>query len=121
MRCHCLCLCLFWDRLCVSQLPCVRYYVVLRAVFNMFVSNASPRGPMCFRCLIFNLSGPWKLLYLLGCLLDLSCGECYVISLYFMHSCCCLPTPLSFVCGDGSLIIPLLVYDVLLWCECGCS
>ena len=20
--------------------------------------NASPRGPMCFRCLIFNLSGP---------------------------------------------------------------
>ena len=24
-----------------------------------------PRGPMCFRCLIFNLSGPCELLFLL--------------------------------------------------------
>ena len=39
--------------------------VVLRAVFNMLVRNASPRGPMCFRCLIFNLSGPCELLFLL--------------------------------------------------------
>ena len=31
--------------------------LVLRAVFNMLVRNASPRGPMCFRCLMFNLSG----------------------------------------------------------------
>ena len=30
--------------------------LVLRAVFNMLVRYASPRGPMCFRCLIFNLS-----------------------------------------------------------------
>ena len=28
--------------------------LVLRAVFNMFMRNASPRGPMCFRCLMFN-------------------------------------------------------------------
>ena len=27
--------------------------LVLRAVFNMLVRNASPRGPMCFRCLMF--------------------------------------------------------------------
>ena len=33
---------------------------LLRAVLNMLVRNASPRGPMCFRCLIFNLSGPCK-------------------------------------------------------------
>ena len=39
--------------------------LVLRAVFKMLVSNASPRGPMCFRCLMFNLSGPCKLLILL--------------------------------------------------------
>ena len=39
--------------------------LVLRAVFNMLVRNASPRGPMCFRCLIFNLSGPCELLFLL--------------------------------------------------------
>ena len=25
----------------------------LRAVLNILVRNASPRGPMCFRCLIF--------------------------------------------------------------------
>ena len=31
--------------------------LVLRAVFNMFMRNASPRGHMCFRCLMFNLSG----------------------------------------------------------------
>ena len=38
---------------------------VLRAVFNMLVRNASPRGPMCFRCLMFILSGPCELLFLL--------------------------------------------------------
>ena len=37
--------------------------LVLRAVFNVLVRNASPRGPMCFGCL-FSLSGPCELLYL---------------------------------------------------------
>ena len=37
--------------------------LVLRAVFNM--RNASPRGPMCFWCLMFNLSGPCELVFLL--------------------------------------------------------
>ena len=50
----------FWDRDYVSQLPCVRYYVF---VLNILVKNASPRGPTCFRCLIFNLSGPCELLF----------------------------------------------------------
>ena len=39
--------------------------MVLRAVFNILVRNASPRGLMCFRCLMFNLSGPCELLFLL--------------------------------------------------------
>ena len=39
--------------------------LVLRAVFNMLVRNASPRGTMCFRCLMFSLSGPCELLFLL--------------------------------------------------------
>ena len=39
--------------------------LVFRAVFNMLVKNASPRGPMCFRCLMLNLSGPCELLFLL--------------------------------------------------------
>ena len=38
---------------------------LLRAVLNILVRNASPRGPMCFTCLIFNLSGPCELLVLL--------------------------------------------------------
>ena len=38
---------------------------LLRVVLNILVRNASPRGPMCFRCLIFNLSGPCELLFLL--------------------------------------------------------
>ena len=39
--------------------------LVLRAVFNMLVKNASPGGHMCFKCLMFNLSGPCELLFLL--------------------------------------------------------
>ena len=69
--------------------------LVLRAVFNMFVRNASPRGPMCFRCLMFNLSGPCELLFL-RCLLNLSCSECDVISLYFM--CCSVNGSVCLVC-----------------------
>ena len=48
--------------------------LVLRAVYNMFVGNASPRGPMCFRRLMFNLSGPCELLFLLCLIAFWSCG-----------------------------------------------
>ena len=37
--------------------------LILRAVFNMLVRNASPRGPLCFRCLMFRLSGPCEWLF----------------------------------------------------------
>ena len=39
--------------------------LVLSAVFNILVRNASPRGPMCFRYLMLRLSGPYELLFLL--------------------------------------------------------
>ena len=39
--------------------------LVLIAVFNMLVRIASPRAPVCFKCLMFNLSGPCELLFLL--------------------------------------------------------
>ena len=42
--------------------------LVLRAVFNMLVRNASPGGPICFRSLMFSLSGLWELLFLLCCI-----------------------------------------------------
>ena len=71
--------------------------LVLRADFNMLAMNASPRGPMCL--------GAWCLVcqdlvscyfYLLYCCLDLSCGECDVISLYFM--CCSVNGSVCLVC-----------------------
>ena len=40
---------------------CGSILLVLRAVFNMLVRNASPRGPMYFRCLMFSLSGHCEL------------------------------------------------------------
>ena len=39
--------------------------VLYGAVLNMLVRNASPRGPMCFRCMMVSLSGPCELLFLL--------------------------------------------------------
>ena len=48
-----------------------------RAVFNMLVRNAIPRGSMCFRCLMFNVSGPCELLFLL-CFI--SSWTCVVVS-----------------------------------------
>ena len=74
------------------------FILVLRTVFNMLVRNASPRGPMCFRCLMFSISGPCELLFftLFYFLLDLSCGECDVLSLYFM--CCPVNGSVCLVC-----------------------
>ena len=42
--------------------------LMLRAILNMLVRNASPRGPMCFGRLMLNLSGPCELLFLLCCI-----------------------------------------------------
>ena len=72
--------------------------LVLRAVFNMLVRNASPRGPVCFGCLMFSFSVPCELLFLL-CFIaswDLSCGECDVKSLYFL--CCSVNASVCLVC-----------------------
>ena len=71
---------------------------LLRAVLNILVRNASPRGPMCFRCLIFNLSGPCELLFLLCfiALLDLRSSECDVVTLYVV--CCSVNVSVCFVC-----------------------
>ena len=37
--------------------------LLLKAVLNMLVRNASTRGPICFSCLTFSLSGPCELLF----------------------------------------------------------
>ena len=54
---------------------------LLRAVLNILVRNASPKT-MCFRCLIFNLSGPCELLFLL-CFIASWTGE--VLSVMFNY------------------------------------
>ena len=47
-----------WDGDYVSKLPYVWYYVSVKSSFQHAVRNASPRGHMCLRCLMFSLSGP---------------------------------------------------------------
>ena len=59
---------------------------LLRPVLNILVRNASPRGPMCFRYLIFNL---------FYSLLDLRSSECDV-SFYVV--CCSVNVSVCFVC-----------------------
>ena len=63
MRCPCLCLCWVWDGDYVSKLPYAWYYVVVNRSYktNKLVRQASPGWPMCFRYLIFSLSGPCEL------------------------------------------------------------
>ena len=88
----------------------------LRAVFNMLVRNVRPTGPMCFRCLVFSLSGPCKLLFLLYCFLDLSCGECNGISLYLMDLfvLCVACLTVFVICLVKQFAIRLVVVAILL-------
>ena len=53
--------------------------LVLRAVFNMLMRNASTRGPMSFSCLMFNLSGPCELLFSLCFIASWTCVVVSVI------------------------------------------
>ena len=109
---------------------------LLRAVLNIIVRNASPRGSMCFRCLIFNLSGPCELLFftLFYSLLDLRSSECNVISLYVALLMClfvlCVACLTVFVnclvkqfamCVGVVAILLLNVMDVfsVWWCSVG--
>ena len=72
---------------------------VLRAVFNMFVRDT--RGPMCFRCLMFSLSGPCKSVFVICCIAsghELWRGD--VISVYIL--------PCSV---NGSVCLACCVYD----------
>ena len=93
--------------------------LVLRAVFNMIVRNVSPRGPMCFRCLMFNLSGPGEVFFTeLYCLLDLSCSECDVMSLYFL--CCSVKVSVCLVCYVLDSVCELFGKTIRNVFGCGC-
>ena len=55
----------FWMGTMLARFHMCGFMLLLRAVLNMLLRNANPRGPMCFRCLIFRFSGPYELLFLL--------------------------------------------------------
>ena len=70
---------------------------MVKSSFKHNREECSPRGTMCFRCLIFSLSGPCALLLLLCfCLLYLRSGECDVLSLYVL--CCSVNRSVCSVC-----------------------
>ena len=69
--------------------------LVFRAVFNMLMRNA--RGPMCFRCLMFNLSGPCELLFLLCFIASWTCVVVSVM-LYLCILCVALLVHLFVLC-----------------------
>ena len=87
----------FWNRDYVSQLPCVRYYVLVRSSLNILVSNASPRGYMCFRWLIFTLSGPCALLFFI-CFFASWTWEVVSVMLYPCMLCVALSMDLFVLC-----------------------
>ena len=62
MRCPCLSVLGFEMGTMLANFHMCGIMLMLRVVFNMLVRNASPTGPMCFRCLMFSLSGSCELL-----------------------------------------------------------
>ena len=66
--------------------------LVLREIFNMLVRDASPRWPMCFRCLMFILSRHCDCYFYFAffCILDLRCGECYILVFYVLLCLSCM-------------------------------
>ena len=69
------------------------------------------QGPMCFRCPIFNLSGPCELLFLL-CFC-----KCNVVSLYVV--CCSVNVSVCFVCCVLDSVCEL--FGEIIRNVCGCS
>ena len=69
---------------------------MLGTVLNILVRNASPRGHMCFRCLIFNLSGPCEFLFLL-CFIASWTWEVVSVMLYPCMLCVALLMCLGFL------------------------
>ena len=63
----------------------------------VFCIVASPRGPMCFRCLIFSLSGPCELLFLF-CFIASWTSEVVSVMLYTCMFCDALSMDLFVFC-----------------------
>ena len=64
MRCPLQCFVGCGIRTMLANFHMCGFMLLLRAVLNILVRNASSRGHMCFRCLMFSLAGPCELLFL---------------------------------------------------------
>ena len=93
---------------------------LLRAVLNILVRNASPRGPMCFRCLIFNLSGPCELLFLL-CFITSWTWEVVSVMLYPCMLCFSVNVSVCFVCCVLDSVCELFGETIRNVCGCSCN
>ena len=71
--------------------------LVSREVFNMLVRNASSREPMCFKYLMFNLSGPCELLFVI-CFIASWTGIVVSVMLYPCILCVALLVYLFVLC-----------------------
>ena len=93
---------------------------LLRVVLNILVRNASPRGPMCFRCLIISLPGPCELLFLLCFIASWTCEVVSVMLCVALLMCLfvlCVACLTVFVNCLGVVAILLLnVLDVFSVC-----
>ena len=93
---------------------------LLRTVLNILVRNASPRGPMCFRWLIFNLSGPCELLFLL-CFIASWTREVVSVMLYpCILVCCSVNVSVCFVCCVLDSVCELFGETIRNVCGCSC-
>ena len=71
----------------------------VKSRFNMLVRSTSPRGPTCFRCLMFSLSGPCELLFLICFTVSWTrvvvsvmlypCISCVALLMYLFVLCVC--------------------------------
>ena len=87
----------FWMGTMLANFHMCGIMLVLRAVFNMLVRNASPRGPMYFRCLMFNLLGHCELLFSL-CLIAFWTRVVVSVMLYPCILCVALLMDLFVLC-----------------------
>ena len=88
--------------------------------FNMIVRNASPRGPMCFRCLMLSLSGPCELLFSL-CFIASCTWVAVSVMLYPCILCAALLMDLFVlcVCELFGVVVIVLLNVIEVFSVCG--
>ena len=65
MRYPSLCICWVWDGDDISQLPYVWYYVSVKSSFQHVREECESKRAYVFKCIMFSLSGPCELVFLL--------------------------------------------------------